>query len=104
MEGILKVTPERLEAAATEFSATATSLGNVTNQMTSLANGLSSVWGGDAANTYRTKFTGLNDDIQTMISMINEHASDLIEMANTYKAAESANASLAGALLDNVID
>ncbi len=104
MQGILKVTPERLESAATEFSSTATSLGNVTNQMTSLAAGLSSVWTGTASDTYRTKFTELNDDIQRMIAMINEHSSDLIEMANVYKSAESANVTLAGTLLGNVIE
>lgn len=104
MEGILKVKPEQLEAAATEFSSTASSVGNLTNQMTSLVKDLASSWTGDASTTFAAKFNGLNDDIQRMIAMINEHSADLIDMANTYKAAEQANASLASSLLENVID
>lgn len=104
MEGILKVTPERLEAAANEFSSTANTVSSLTSEMTSLVNGLSSIWTGEAASTYNTKFNALNDDIQRMIAMINEHSSDLIEMANTYKTAEQANETLANSLLENVID
>lgn len=104
MEGILKVTPERLESAATEFSSTASTVSTLTNEMTNIVNGLSSAWTGEAANAYKAKFNGLNDDIQRMIAMINEHSADLVEMAATYKAAETANASLASSLLDNVID
>lgn len=104
MEGILKVTPERLESAANEFSSTASTVSTLTNEMTSLVNGLSSAWTGEAATTYNSKFNALNDDIQRMVAMINEHSADLIEMANTYKTAEQANASLANSLLENVID
>lgn len=104
MEGILKVKPEQLEAAANEFSATAGTVGNITSQMTSLVKDLASTWTGDAATTYAAKFNALNDDIQRMIAMINEHSADLIEMASTYKSAEQANAALANSLLENVID
>lgn len=104
MEGIIKVSPERLEAAATEFSGTASTVSTLTNEMTNIVNGLSSAWTGEASTAYKTKFNGLNDDIQRMIAMINEHSSDLIEMAGTYKTTEQANESLANSLTDNVID
>lgn len=104
MEGIIKVSPERLEAAATEISGTASTVSTLTNEMTNIVNGLASVWTGEASAAYKAKFNGLNDDIQRMIAMVNEHSSDLIEMAGTYKSAEQANASLANSLTDNVID
>ncbi len=104
MEGIIKVAPQRLEAAATEFSGTASTVSTLTNEMTDIVNSLASVWTGEASAAYKAKFNGLNDDIQRMIAMVNEHSSDLIEMANTYKTAEEANASLANSLTDAVID
>lgn len=104
MDGIIKVSPEKLEAAATEFSSTASTVSALTNEMTDMVNGLSGAWTGEAATAYTTKFNGLNDDIQRMIAMINEHSADLIEMAGTYRSTEQANESLANSLTDNVID
>ena len=84
MEGTLRVTPEQLEAAAGEFSTKATTVGNLTSQMTQLVDGLNSVWEGEAATAYTAKFRQLDDDIQKMIRMIQEHSNDLNEMAGVY--------------------
>ena len=45
---------------------------------------LSSAWEGEAATAYINKFKSLETDIQTLIRMINEHVSDLNQMAEAY--------------------
>ncbi len=103
MEGTLRVTPEQLESTAGEFSTKATTVGNLTTQMTELVTGLSSVWEGDAATAYTNKFRQLDDDIQKMIRMVQEHSTDLSEMAQVYRDAETANTEEAEALAGDVI-
>lgn len=103
MEGTLRVTPEQLEAAASEFSAKGSTVGNLTSEMTLLAESLNSVWEGEAATAYTNKFRQLDDDIQKMIRMIQEHADDLNEMARVYRDAENANTEEAEALAGDVI-
>lgn len=103
MEGTLRVTPEQLEAAAGEFSEKGTTVGNLTSQMTQLVEGLTSVWEGEAATAYTTKFRQLDDDIQKMIRMVQEHSKDLNEMARVYREAESVSQEEIAGLAGDVI-
>ncbi len=103
MEGTLRVTPEQLEAAAGEFSTKGTTIGNLTSEMTQLVEGLASVWEGEAATAYTTKFRQLDDDIQKMLRMIQEHSNDLTEMARVYREAETANQDEIAGLAGDVI-
>lgn len=103
MEGILKVTPEKLIQASTEFSATGKTISTLTQEMTTIINGLKMIWQGDAATTYGTKFGGLQDDIEKINRMIQEHVTDLNEMAREYKGAETANVDEGAKLLTEVI-
>ena len=103
MEGILKVTPEQLETAAGEFANKGTTVGNLTSEMTQLVEGLNSVWEGEAATAFTTKFRQLDDDIQKMVKMIQEHSNDLNEMARVYREAESINQDEIAALAGDVI-
>lgn len=103
MQGTLKVTPEQLDAAAGEFSTKAGDVRNITNNMTQLVIGLSSAWEGEAATAYTRKFRELDDDIQKLVRMIQEHSADLSEMAKIYREAESANENEAQALAGDVI-
>ena len=89
MEGILRVTPEQLESASTEFAAKGTTIGNLSSEMTQLAEGLAAVWEGEASAAYIGKFRQLDDDIQKMIRMVQEHANDLETMAKIYRDAEN---------------
>ena len=66
MEGILKVTPEKLSATAQDFSGQATQVNNTTTEMMELVQGLSAVWQGEASQAYLTKFQGLQDDMEKM--------------------------------------
>lgn len=91
MEGILRVSPEQLTSTATEFSACGTTVRNITSAMTDIVSGLSSAWAGEDATAYIAKFNGLQDDIGRIHAMIQEHVTDLTEMARIYSGTTSAN-------------
>ena len=102
-EGIIKVNPETLNSTASEFGNQASSLQNLTGQMMSLVTGLSSAWQGEASTAYIGKFQGLQDDMDKMFRMVQEHSTDLQEMAAAYIDAETKNAELAQSLAPDVI-
>lgn len=104
MTGTLKVDTAKLTSTATAFQSNGNQIKNLTTQMTSLVTGLSGeVWSGDAATAYVNKFKDLQDDINRMVAMVNEHVEDLQVMAQQYAQAESANVTAAGALSSDVI-
>ncbi len=103
MEGILKVTPDKLILTSNEFSSEGNQIKTLTQSMLDTVNGLKSIWQGDAANAYSTKFNALSDDIEKMNRMINEHVQDLNEMARVYQQAENANVEDSNALQADVI-
>ena len=102
--GILRVSPEKLQATASRFESSASGVQSLTRRMTCIVAGLSGrVWSGQAAAAYVNKFNGLQDDMDRICKMIREHSDDLISMAQQYSSAESANAELAGSLSSDVI-
>lgn len=103
MEGIIKVTPEKLISTAEEFNTANNQVRNLTQQMIQTVDSLKSAWEGDAATAYNTKFHQLEDDMERMHSMINEHVTDLKEMARQYQTAEQANAEIGNTLAGDVI-
>lgn len=103
MEGILKVTPEKLISASGDFATKAALVGNLTGEMMSQVMALNAVWEGEAATAYLQKFKGLEDDIRRLVGMIQEHAKDLNDMAQIYIQAENANLEEIGALASDVI-
>ncbi|OLR62751.1 hypothetical protein BHF69_08695 [Anaerostipes sp. 992a] len=104
MTGTIKVSTSKLRSTATSFSNTANQIKTLTSNMTSTVEGLSgAVWSGDAANAYKRKFKQLDDDIAKLVKMINEHATDLNEMAREYEAAENQNINASNSLSGDVI-
>lgn len=103
MEGYLKVTPEELRKTASEFMAAGEKINSLTSEMMSIVSSLKGVWQGDAAMSYSNKFSGLEDDMARINSMIKEHVSDLNEMAATYQAAEDAGIEAGAALNSDVV-
>lgn len=103
MEGILRVTPAELISISNDFSAKGNAISSLTAEMTNQVSSLTSAWEGEAATAYITKFRGLDDDIQLMNRMIQEHVADLQEMANTYSQAEATNLSNIETLTSDVI-
>lgn len=91
MEGILKVTPEKLISASDEFAASGNQLRQLTSEMMSLIQSLKGVWQGEASNAYGNRFSQLQTDMDKLYRMVAEHSKDLSEMASSYMQAESGN-------------
>ncbi len=103
MTGTMKVEPAKLKSAASEFSSTSAQIKNATNSMVQTISALSgSVWSGEAASAYTNKFNGLNDEMQKIDKMIQEHVTDLNDMASSYERAE-ANAQQTASSLNSEI-
>lgn len=103
MEGMLKVTPEKLLQASGEFSSTGNQMKNLTGEMMSLIQGLKGIWEGEAAIAYGNKFSSLQTDMDKLYRMVQEHAGDLQEMASHYQQAESGNADKGSSLNSNIV-
>lgn len=104
MTGTLKVDTSKLTSTATSFNTTANTIRNLTNSMTDTVNSLTgNIWSGEAQIKYTTQFNSLQDDINRMINMINEHVTDLQEMARNYEGTEQENQTSAEGLMSNVI-
>lgn len=76
---------------------------SLTNSMMECVRNMSNFWQGEAASAYLNKFNELQDDIQKIHTMINEHVTDLNEMAIIYQKAESKSQEISGALSGNVL-
>lgn len=103
MNGILRVSPEKLSATAKQFSASAGTVQRLTDSMMSEVKELNHSWAGEAATAYYRKMEGLQDSIRKMVRMIGEHSTDLEAMSQVYKEAEQKNESAAKALKTDII-
>lgn len=104
MEGTLRVTPEQLINASGDLKTSAGTVQTITSNMTETVNSLTgSVWSGEAATQFISKFSGLQDDITRMCNMINEHSNDLDTMARSYQTAEQEAQNVIGGLSSDVI-
>lgn len=100
--GILKVTPEKLTQAATEFSTSGKNINSMTAEMLSIVDSLSSIWQGNAATEYSGRFSGLRDDIERINKIIEEHVNDLNEMALEYQNAEDQSVEDSAGLVSDI--
>ncbi len=89
MDGTLKVSPDELIKTASAFGSSSATMRQATSEMTSIINSL--IWEGDDCREYIAKFNGLQDDIDKMQAMIQEHVKDLNEMAQGFKKAQGDN-------------
>ena len=103
MTGNLRVTPEKMISMSTQFAQSDTTVNNLTSQMMDIVNQLNSTWAGEAATGFYEKLRGLQGDMQKLHKMIQEHTTDLNEMAKTYQQAERENVQTASALKTNEI-
>lgn len=87
----LKVSPAELEAKATDFKGVMSQIKTLTDDMMADVTGLSSTWTGDASAAYISKFKKLQTDMDTMGRMINEHVTNLTNMAKDYTSTESSS-------------
>lgn len=103
MEGILKVTPEKLVQVSGEFATLGNQMKGLTGEMLSLVKGMGSSWQGEAAAVYGSRFDSLTPDMEKLYRMIQEHAQDLQEMARQYQNAESGNMDKGNSMRSSII-
>lgn len=102
MSAVLKVTPEKLNQAATEFANSGKNISSMTSEMMSIVDSLKSIWQGSAATEYSGRFNGLKDDIDRINRMIEEHVNDLNQMALEYQNAEDQSVEESAKLLSDI--
>ncbi|WP_432627717.1 WXG100 family type VII secretion target [Brotaphodocola sp.] len=103
MEGTLLVTPSALITTSGEFQNCMNQVQTLTGNMMELVNGTASYWKGDAADAYRNKFHQLQDDIEKIHKMIQEHVDDLMDMARVYQDAENKSQQISASLSGSVL-
>lgn len=101
MDGILKVTPEELITSATELSSINSQVSTITTAMLDKIRSITS-WIGEANTAYVAKFDTLEEEMTKIKLMIEEHSTDLTEMARNYQTAEETNIETAAALKSNI--
>lgn len=98
MEGRLLVDPKDLKNTASVFSNRAKTAKTLTDNMMSTVNSLKGAYEGDAANAYYKTFSSLQEDMNQIQRKIQEHVTDLNDMASNYESTENtatqANAAL----------
>jgi len=103
MTGSLRVTPEQLISTSQTFSSDAGKVQNLTSSMLATVDSLNGTWAGEAATSYYNKAHGLQESINKMVRMINEHSTDLQAMAQEFQTAERTAQEQANALKTDVI-
>ena len=93
MEANLRVTPEKLKNKSQEFNACDRQVQTLTQQMLDIV----------AATAYYNKLKGMSNDMQKLHKMINEHTTDLNEIATTYQQSEQRAVQAASNLKVNTI-
>lgn len=91
MNGMIKVTPERLMTAAQSFATQSAKLNDTTEGMLELVSGMNCFWQGEASQAFTNRFSMLRDDMCSMYRMVQEHARDLEQMAENYRETEERN-------------
>lgn len=99
---VIKVDYADLDKAATDFNTRLGEVKKITSNMMKAINDAGSTWTGEASAKYIGKFNKLQDDMEKMHNMINEHITDLTEMSKKYKSAEEQNAQVASRLKEDV--
>ncbi len=103
MEAILKVSPQQLITTADEFSTIGNQVRELTTAMMEKMTNLAGIYESEEASAYIAKANGLQDDIAKLNAMIQEHVTDLNEMAQRYIEASGTANDLISTLSSDVI-
>ncbi len=99
----LKVTPEELYRQSTSVSNGVRTIRNSFDRMSGKVSATSSYWTGEAADGFRSTYSGYTDEINEIIARLTEHISELNTMAGVYEEAEDEAQELIASLPDDVI-
>ena len=94
MIGKLTVTPEEMQAAASELSGYVSVMSECFQQMRSTMTQTGGYWVGEAGEAHRKLYQDQTEKIDEIIARYNEHVRDLNEMAGVYSQAEQEAAAM----------
>lgn len=94
----LEVNVEGVRQSAKYRGETAEAIKGLTDNMLKLVEGSKSVYQGEAATAYTSKFAELGTSFKAVYDMVSEQSSDLAEVANIMEDTESQNKSAAQSL------
>ncbi len=103
MEGTLLVDPQQLKNTSTSFSNRGKSVTSITSSMITMVESLKSAFEGEAGSAYINKFKSLQEDMNKINNKIQEHVTDLADMASNYEQTENANTQANSAMQSNYL-
>lgn len=86
----IEVTPEMLREKSTQVRTYKEEYISVIQKLTTLVNGLTDIWQGEAQTTFQGKFEGMKSTFTQFEQILEEYALNLSDAANTYEQAENA--------------
>lgn len=84
----IKVDPADLQNAADLVSRKVATLRNQFQNMVSKVQATANYWEGDASDTYRSEFKSEQPEFEEAFARMNEHATDLFNIAGVYTGVE----------------
>lgn len=103
MEGTLLVTPQQLKITSTSFANRGKTITSLTSTMMQKVNGMKTVFEGEAGSAYINTFSKLQEDMNQINNKIQEHVTDLNDMATNYEQTEDSNTQANAALQSDYI-
>lgn len=98
MIGTLKVTPEEMQAAASELSGYVSTMNDCFQQMKATMDQTAGYWVGEAGNAHRQMYQEQVAKTEEIIARYTEHVRDLNTMAGVYTEAEQSAQTMADEL------
>lgn len=92
----LKVDPVDLQNAADLVSRKVAALRNQFQNMVSKVQSTANYWEGDASDTYRSEFKSEQPEFEEAFARMNEHATDLFNIAGVYTGVEKSITDMIG--------
>ena len=104
MATTLRVTPEVAKAKAAELQAKSQEINNITTQIKAIVDTFSGrVWSGEADTTFVNNYNSLHSEVDQLVKMINDNATNLNQIAANYGTAEGGNVQRASVLDKNFL-
>ncbi|MCX4267226.1 MAG: WXG100 family type VII secretion target [Lachnospiraceae bacterium] len=91
MQGTLLVDPRQLKTTSSSFSSRGKSVTSITSTMMSKVRSMRCAFEGEAGNAYINTFSKLQEDMNQINNKIQEHVTDLNDMADNYSRTEDLN-------------
>lgn len=91
MQGTLLVEPRQLRTTSASFANRGRTVISITSEMMAKVRGMRCAFEGDAGTGYINKFAALQEDMNQINRKIQEHVTDLNDMAVNYERAENKN-------------